>query len=182
MAYWFSDNIISSDVDMTVDMYKYAGKIISERLTRLTEQQKYGEVQIVSMSLGGMVPPIVANEYKDFDCVTLVCSGSNLAKSLWHSDRTQDIRNTFEKNGITIDQLTKDWHDIEPINNIDAFVGKHVKIIVSKKDTSIPTVYQREYVAAVKNADVLLRVKESCLDHYGAIIWFVMRCYLFGKL
>ena len=163
---------------MTVEMYKYVGKVIFERLTELTKQEEYKEVQLVGMSLGCMGAPMTAKTYKDFDHVTLVCPGSSLAKSLWYGERTQDLKATFEKNGMTIERLVKDWHDIEPENNLDAFVGKKVKIIVSKKDTSIPTVYQKEYVAAAKAAGVNPKVKKSIFGHYGAIIRFC----LFGKI
>ena len=178
VVYYFAEEILSADAIAVKNLYKQIEKEIPPRLTSIRDLYKYKEVRLIGMSLGNVALGVVANVWHEFSSVIQVCTASSLAKSVWDGDRTVDIRNIFEANKYNLINIESTWNEIEPINNIEAFLNKPMTIVVSQTDTSIPTHLQWDYVNGARAIGIRPKIKNSRLGHYGTIIVFC----LFGRI
>jgi len=178
IEYRWTDSTLSADAEYTLKAYKFiAGQIVKE-FSEITRQHEYGRVNLIGMSLGNVILSLVASQLNNFDRVTMICTASSLAKSLWYGNKTREIYYEMIERKVTLFDLKKVWRDIEPINHIGVFRNKNVRVVVSKTDTSIPARFQVEYVEQAKKQIKHLKVKTTRLGHYGAIIKYC----LIGKL
>jgi hypothetical protein len=177
VVYYFAEEVLTPDVGMVKWVYQQLQTIITSSLTKITNKTPYRSVNFIGMSLGNVALAVVADRFNKFDRVTMVCTASSLAKSVWYGDRTKDVRAELEANQLSLAQVEKVWYEVEPINHVAAFSDKKVTIIVSKTDSCIPTRFQTELVQAARKSITDLCVKYTKLGHYGAIINYC----LFGK-
>lgn len=178
LAYYFHDEILKPDTEVVQASYAYLRDTVAAELQELADSNNYDKMHLIAMSLGNPALSTVTGKFRDFDRATLICSGSSLARSMWHGTRTQHIRAGIEQSGHDLAYVEEAWRDIAPATHVDALVEKDVSILVSTTDEIIPTRYQMEFVHAAQEAGVNPDVQTTRLGHYAAI----GRYCLYGKL
>ncbi len=128
-------------------------------------------MHLIATSLGNAAFAVVSGKFTKFNKATMIVPASSLARSMWYGNRTQHIRTTLEKQGHSIGSIEAAWHDIAPINHINALVGKNVQMIISLTDKIIPSKYQIELVNKAIDAGINLRVIRRRVGHHGTIAW-----------
>jgi hypothetical protein len=99
--------------------------------------------------------------YKDNSDITdavLVVPGENPARDIWTSHRSRHIRRSYEKQGITREQLEKAWHNLAAENNMPA-KGTRVSLYLGKKDKVVPYELSQILVEILKKQDIELFYK-----------------------
>lgn len=172
LAYDFHDDILKPDAQEVVDSFSQIQSRVAERLYTLRDRQRYQSIRLIAASLGTTILAMVASAFPNFDKATMVTPGSDLAKCMWNGIRTSHIRRAFESQGIGQTNLENAWVSLAPANQTSAMRGKDLSLVISKADRIIPTLFQEEYVDALRADAIKPNVINSYLGHYGTIARF----------
>ena len=164
---------MSPDHESTVRYYKGIQERVSEDLNELRQWYGFSEINLIGISLGCVNALMVANHNPLVDKINLVVPGHCLAESMWNGVRTQKMRQAFEDNGVTLEQLKEYWHDLAPENNIDGLEGKGITVRISLADKVIPHYCGKSLIESMEKLGLNPVVREnSYLGHYCTVVSF----------
>jgi len=164
LALTFHDDILSNNLQTTIDSFENIKNKIAHHLFKIRDE--YEKISFIGLSLGNVALAMVAREFPDFDSAQLVLTADSLANSMWNGIRTSHIRDDFEQQGITAEDVTIAWKNLAPSEYANDLRGKTVSVVQSANDEVIPTVYQQQYIDDLKRAGVEPRVRTTTFGHY----------------
>jgi hypothetical protein len=173
-----NDHILGPYIDQTLESMDNVEEVVSDELFRLVDKNGYTEIEGTAASLGNVPFAKIAQRFGGFTGATMLVAGSNIARSTWEGDRTQEIRKLMEILGINEEILDADWDPIAPKTNASALKGVPVNLIMSQPDNVIPYKYQAEMANELLVAGAKVSVDVSYLGHYSLVGAY---CY-FGNL
>lgn len=109
---------------------------------------------------------MIVSDKVDIKKAMLVVPGANLAESFWHGDKTRELKQEMEKNGMSLKKLRNCWREISPDNY---FKRKSLRakfyIILSVNDKTIPIDNGRKLIALMKRRNIKFEILETFLPH-----------------
>jgi len=174
MAFDFHDHILEPNMPGVIAVHEHMSDSIAEDVNKRRVDEDFERVNLIGISLGSAALSLTASKLDTFTRVTNVVPGSNLAQCMWNGIRTQGIRESFERQGITLDELDKAWTTLGPSYHAPIMEGKEVNVRLSLNDGFVPTEYGEEYVAALQEAGANVSVQRSRLGHAMNIIKFCL--------
>ncbi|MEK7194456.1 MAG: hypothetical protein AAB660_02095 [Patescibacteria group bacterium] len=181
LIFEFPNEILSSDLELTLGCFNLLNTMLRERIRNLKDQYQFSKCVLVSNSLGGVTAALVYKDNPLINEVVLVCSGNNLAQNMWHGVRTQHLRKDFEKQNITLGQLKLDWRDLAPENHAPAPETK-ITTYFGKADRIIPFKEAVTLVSALRNKGFEVLHKNRHCGHYILVGQFILFPEQFVKL
>lgn len=169
LAYYFHDELLKPDIHIVQASYAYLQDVVSTELSAIVSSHDYRKVHLVALSLGNPALATVTAKFSAFDSVSLICTASSLARSMWFGSRTQHIKESLEHSGLCLADIEDAWQDIAPSTHLNALLDKEVSIVVSTTDRVIPTRFQMEFVNATKESNIYPDIKTTSVGHYTAI-------------
>lgn len=174
LIYQFPIKILSDNVHLTEKYFKEIEEEIRKDIKEIKAKYNFSEISFIGISLGGINALMAANGNKDVSEVFLIVPGDSLAESLWKGIGTQNLKNQIKKHRINLEELEKNWKDLEPKNNIDRLSEKHVEVYLSRSDTVIPYTNGHHLVKDMINKKINLKIYENKkLGHYLTILKFI---------
>ena len=110
----------------------------------------------------------------DITEVIFIVPGENLARDMWYGCRTQHLRKSYERQGISLEQLENFWYDLAAENNMP-YLGTKMSLYFGKADKIIPYKLGStlSFLFKKNNFNVLTKFF-SFLGHYLIIFWFLL--------
>ncbi len=171
LTYTFHDEILSADSESVIGSFKHIQRAAADEINILRRDNGYADVHLVGFSLGNVALAMTAAELDGNFRTTCIVGSSNLARSAWEGLRTRHIREDFEhRQKYTENQLDQEWAVLAPGNNTMSFDGKPVHMVISKTDRFLPTNYQEELAAKMKNSGAELTVERTNNGHVSSIV------------
>lgn len=171
LEYTSSPNILCNNPAQTHQCFISIASTVRDEIRDLKATHGFTKVHVIGISLSCVTALLIANENNRVDTITLVCPGHDIAESLWNGSRTREFRDEFEKSGMTLETLKKQWKDLAPMNNLHHV--KHVTVYLSHSDTVIPYSYGNQLVTAMKSNNIQpIVIENKHLGHYGTILGF----------
>lgn len=155
LIYIFNPKILSDDAGQTKKYFQEIKNKVVKDINSLDKKYKFKKIVITGISLGCVNASMVANSCKKINEIYLFDPGNCLAESMWKGKNTQNLRKSYEKQGIDLKKLKKLWEDLAPENNLDNFKGKKVHVFLAKKDEIIP------YSTGKKLVEEMKKLKEK---------------------
>lgn len=175
LGYEFPVGILSADYQATRRYFEMIRDMVVEDIRRLQAIHRFSEVNILGMSLG-CVHAAMVSEVFPFDAVTLVVPGHCLAESMWVGIRTQHLKKLFEKQGVTLERLKKEWSALAPEHNIHNLSQASVTVYLSRSDKVIPYCFGKKLVEVMRDQGLYPGVRENKYwGHYGTVKRFMRR-------
>jgi hypothetical protein len=168
------DQILEPNIDRVLQSLRQVKDRAHEELEALQDEFNYQTFHLVAISLGNVAASLLARAFGNFSTATLVMPASDLAASMWDGQRTQNIRRSFEEQGIKKDDLIEAWEELAPKNYATDFKHNGVTVYTSKPDKIIPYYYQRKMVDSLEAVGNEPMVKSSGVGHAATIIRFCM--------
>jgi esterase/lipase len=154
-----------SNARQTVKNFVYIKKVFNYDVNKINN-----DVVVLGTSLGGIAAFMCANDNKKVKKIILLVPGERLSVSTWEGIRTQNIRESFEKQGISLEKLKFLWKDIEPVNNIDHLQGKKIMIFNSISDSIIPYDQSKSLIKELRKRELDVKVVTNWqFGHHGTI-------------
>ncbi|MBX4190505.1 hypothetical protein KW794_00255 [Candidatus Saccharibacteria bacterium] len=175
LDYELHDQIIEPNIDRVPLSFEAIRIRIATDLSKLSDNFEYQSVHLIGMSLGNVALALVAKEYPEFSKATVVVGGDNLAALMWDGIRTQSIRRALSKQGVTKQELDEAWQGIAPGNQVEAFRGKDVRMIISTKDKVLPTAGQLNLRDKLYCAGADVSPSYSRLGHVATLTRFCIK-------
>ncbi|MDB5166791.1 MAG: hypothetical protein JWM37_863 [Candidatus Saccharibacteria bacterium] len=175
VSYKFHGQILSADIQQVVDSFHYIQETIAADINDLLRTGHYRHVDVIASSLGNVSLCLVANMFQEFNRVTMIVPGANLATCTWDGSRTKLIRKELEKQGITKHDLEDAWSSLAPIHNLSGLKDSEVRVYMSKSDLIIPTRYQMLLAVSLKADIRSCSLEESTNGHVATIANFCIR-------
>lgn len=175
LSYQFHKHILEPNIANVLDSFGTIRQTVTDDIAALVAVNGYSGVDFIASSLGNVSLCQIASAYPAFRKATMVVAGSNLARSAWEGSRTQDLRMSFEAQGVSESELDAAWADLAPMKHAEAFKVKQVSMFASTSDTVIPAAYQAEMVEAIRAVNAHVAVHSSPNGHAAAISQFCLR-------
>lgn len=163
----FADEILKPDVGEVKTAFHAIADQMSEHITALQDREHYRTTHYVGPSLGGVSLAMTAAQTA-FDSAQFIASGSDLAGATWNGYRTREIKDSFEDQGVSYEELAGAWYDLAPKTHAAAFSGKQVGVVISDTDEIIPTPYQNELSRTLTD-HASVNPTHTLLGHYFSI-------------
>lgn len=138
LEYEFPRGILSSDWEKTLECFDIIREEVIKEIKELKKEHKFSTVYLAGVSLGSFHACRIANNNKDITEMCLVIPGNCLAETVWGGMLTQNIKQDYKAQGISLRQLKRYWRELAPENNIDNLKVKHITIAISKADQVVP--------------------------------------------
>lgn len=138
LEYQFSKGILSTDKEMTLKYFKAICEKAKGDIEKLKKEHNFQKIKVIGISIGCVNACMMAENNPNINELILVVPGHCLAESMWQGFDTQELRKTYEKEGATLPELKKYWHDLAPENNINNLKCEKVSIFLSRADIVIP--------------------------------------------
>jgi hypothetical protein len=179
LNYEFPEGVLSSDEKLTKKDFLKMSEIVKKDIKDYKKRFKFKKIVVVGASLGGVIGFLVTNGNKNVDKFVSICTGYDLAESLWTGIVTKKLRKKFEKKKITLKKLKKAWEKITPANNVNKLKDKEIILFLSQADKVIDYSQGEKMFKALKNKKykVDLHVNKN-LGHY-LTIYFSYKKYNF---
>lgn len=175
LIYQFPIKILSANVHLTEQYFKDIQAEIKKDIKEIKQKHNFLEVDIIGMSLGCVNTLMVANKNPDINKLFLIVPGDSLSESLWRGVGTKKLKNQIKKHHINLEELEKDWKDLEPKNNIDGLFDKEIEVYISGADTVIPYNNGHRLVKDMQNIGLNPTVfKNKRLGHYFTPFYFII--------
>ncbi len=169
LGYEFPVGILSADYQATRRYFEMIRDMVVEDIRRLQALHHFSEVNIVGVSLGCVHATMVSEEFP-FDAITLVVPGHCLAESLWYGIRTQNLRKEFQKQGVILEQLKKEWYALAPEHNVHNMNQSSITVYLSQSDKVIPYRCGKKLVEVMRQKGLNPLVRENKYwGHYGTV-------------
>ncbi len=151
LTYEFPRAILSDNQELTKECFEVINRTVREDIKKLKEQYGFSKCILVILSLASSFGSMIYKDNPDINEIVLVVLGEDLARDMWHGYRTQHLRRSFERQGITLEQLRGYWHDLASENNMPAkntkismYFGKQDKIIPYRFSQTLEATLERE--------------------------------------
>lgn len=176
LEYNIESALLSPDYKYTHDAFKEVIDRVRLDIDNMVDQHGFKQVQVIGISIGCVEAAMIANHNDHVTRLVLVAPGCDLAQSMWYGLKTQNIRQLFEKQGITLDFLIEAWKDLAPENNFQGLKGKEVEIYLSKYDVNIPYRFGKRLVDQMLAHGLKPYVYENkYLGHYLTVLRYLWR-------
>jgi hypothetical protein len=179
LNYFFPRSILSPDVNVTIKSFYLIRDRIKSDIAELKAEYNFKQIDIIAPSLGVVSACLIANNNNDIDNLFLIVPGSCLASSLWHGIRTQKLKNNYQRQNISEEQLIKIWTSLAPKENINALIGRNIFVAISRADKIIPYRFGKELADSLQGiypSNTVIK-QNSHLGHYLTVIKY----YMFGR-
>ncbi|SRR6266568_1953248 len=138
ICYTYENEVFSTNIPKTIHNIKRIKNDILKTISQL-KKKGYTNFSVVSVSLGGVINMLVANESNDVKKIIFNTGGADIALNVWTSSFT---RGKFKKEiinqGYTLESLREAWQSINPLDNMENLNDKKILIYLAKKDKAIP--------------------------------------------
>ncbi|MDB5181866.1 MAG: hypothetical protein JWP13_629 [Candidatus Saccharibacteria bacterium] len=170
--------ILRPDIQGVIDSFTYIQEQVSLEIEKLQDKYAYEAIHLTGISIGTIPLSLVAQRTKHISKATFVVGGSRFAPSVWEGARTQGIRRAFEDKGVSLTELETAWSGLDPAMSATALKGRPVELYISETDTFVPTIYQDELVAALRDSGANVEEHRNKTGHAANIMTYCMK----GKL
>lgn len=181
IVYAYDDEVFSPNPARTLKSITAIADVILLRISEL-KNQGHKDFSIFSFSLGTLIGLMVANNSPDVSKVILNLVGTGPAETVWSWDKLYpDFEQKLHNQHLTLDNLSKIWAPIAPVNNISRLRGKKLLIYLTKRDKVIPYDHGLELVGQIKTAgyDYRLITNHHLVHAHAGVYNFAnMRTYL----
>jgi hypothetical protein len=133
LTYYFPREILSDQQKLTLDCFEVINQTIRNDIKKMRVEHGFGRVVLVCLSLAGSFGSMVYKDNSLIDEIVLVSTGENLARDMWRGCRSQYLREAYERQGITEDDLLSLWANVSPDKNMPAH-GTKVSIHLGESD------------------------------------------------
>ena len=184
LEYEFPKAILSSNWKFTLDYFNFIRKSVINEIEKLKKEYGFQKIKIIGVSLGCVNACMCANSNELIDEIFLIIPGHCLAESMWRGISTQQIRQEYENQKISIEELKIHWHALAPENNITNLKSKKISIFLSKTDKVIPYYCGKKLLEKAKSLKYNLFYKiNNNLGHYLTALQFYLspKRFLFNK-
>lgn len=180
LEYEFNPNILSAHWDLTLHYFLEIQKNTSMDIQSVLQKQNNKQLNIISQSLGNVNASTVLNYLTDnkiahVDNILMIVPGHSLADGLWTGIRTTDIKEDFERFGITFEVLNNRWKQLNPINIVSGFNGTNVHILYSPYDLVIRPNGILNFYNALKQAGAHPHLHKTDSGHFLGLINFLLK-------
>lgn len=171
-----NNNILSSNVSLTIDNYAKTVDEISLLIEKLMNKHGYKTIQLIAISLSTTLAGQLAQRIP-FAKITLIVPSASLAEGVWGGIRTRHLRREMEAQGITLQELNRKWSKLAPLEYRRTFEKIVTQIILAKRDRYVPYHLGKQLADSLQNTH---RHKVSVLP-FGHVATIVHTA-LFAKL
>jgi hypothetical protein len=174
LAYQFPGKSFSDDVQMTLKNFKDIQKKAENDIKFFRKKHNFSEVVVLGISMGVVNALMIANNNPDVQKLILVVPGDSIVKVLWNGIGAIEIKERITSRGIHMEDLEKEWKELEPRNNVSGLTDKDIEIHLSRSDDVIPYKNGRELLSVMKKIGLKPKVFENKdLGHYLTIFNFI---------
>lgn len=174
VTYTLSPHVLGTDAAQVVASYRCAAETIAYDLQERYTAGTYRYLHLIGTSIGNLPAVMLTSRLPLVNEITLAAVASDLARCCWEGIRTRDLRDIYERAGISEEQLVKLWHQLAPLHYIPYMADKKINLVVALKDRVIPTKYQLEFRDALAAANVPLTVRHYNAGHYASILRYCL--------
>jgi len=169
LFYEFPRAIFSNNHQLTKDCFSTINKTVRADIKKLKEKHSFKNCVLVSISLASSFGSMIYKNNPDVTEIIHIAPGENLARDMWHGCRTQHLRRSYERQGISLNNLEKRWHDLAPEYNFPDSKTR-VKIFFCSSDRVIPYKLGRSLDDTLKKNGFKTEVTTFSYGHYF-LIW-----------
>jgi len=174
LIYQFPKRILSDNIYLTQEYFKEIQEEIKQDIKDIKKKHNFEEISVIGISLGCVNALMVANKNPDINNVFLVVPGDSLSDSLWRGVGTVRLKSQIKKHKINLEELEKEWKNLDPKNNIDSLFDKKIEIHLSKSDKVIPYTNGHRLVADMEETGLHPSVfTNNKLGHYLTFLKFI---------
>jgi hypothetical protein len=173
LEYRFHDRILEPNIETVPKSFETIRNKIVQDLHVI--KGGFEKIQLVGLSLGNVALTLVAEEFPEYESASMIVPGSDLAACMWEGLRTRHVMEAFAKQGITKEQLRKDWKCLAPANHAAAFEDKDVSLHISSTDKIIPAVYQLEMEDSLQQAGARVSSVYRRMGHVSTLTQFCIK-------
>jgi len=175
LEYEFPKVILSSNWKLTLNYFNFICRSIGKEIEKLKRDYGFKKIKIIGVSLGCVNACMCANNNPFIDEIFLIIPGHCLAEYMWQGIITQQIRQEYENQKVSLKELKNYWHTLAPENNIIHLKAKKVSIFLSKADKVIPYYSGKKLLEQVKSMKYNIFYKtNNHLGHYLTILQFYL--------
>jgi hypothetical protein len=175
LEYEFPEEILSSNWKFTLSHFNKIKDLILEDIKILNKKYKFKKITLIGISLGGVLSCKIANNNPLINELDLIVPGHCLAEAMWKGISTQNLRKSYESQGINLRELKNYWKSLAPENNISQLKAKKINLFLSKSDLVIPFYCGNRLLTKIKSLNYNLSYKiNNSLGHYFTIFSFYL--------
>jgi hypothetical protein len=176
LEYKIASSLLSPDHAYTLAAFKEVEANIRAGMEETVRKYGFKQVQVIGLSIGCIEAVMVSVHNPHVAKVVLVAPGCDLAESMWHGLKTQNIRQLFEDKGITLEFLKEAWRDLAPERDFEGLKGKEVELYISKYDVNIPYRFGKRLADQMKAYGITTHVYENkYLGHYLTVLKYLKK-------
>jgi hypothetical protein len=161
LGYEFTEEILSSDVDLTKRNFYKIKETVRSDIDNLVEKYNLKKINFIGVSLGSVLTLMIAREIKNIQKIILIATSYNLAESVWKGALTKNIRQKLESQGGNLENLKEAWKDLAPENNIKDLNAEKIYVEISKMDKIVPYNHGKKMVELFNKRNCPITLKEN---------------------
>lgn len=165
LTYQFPGEILSDNKDFTKDCFEIINTRVRNDIKKYKAQYGFQKCHMLALSLGTSIGSVIYKNNEDINELTLVVPGENLARDMWFGWRTQHLRKSYERQGISLEDLEKDWSSLASENNMPC-PGTIVNIHYGKTDRIIPYRFSKTLATTLEKNAAKVSIHNHLLGHY----------------
>lgn len=182
LTYKFPREILSNQKDLTIECFEMINQTVRRDIKQLKEQYGFNYCVVAGLSLANSFASMVYKDNVDINEVVLVVPGENIARDMWYGCRTQHLRRSYVKQGISLEELDVAWRGLSAEYNMPA-PGTKISLHMARQDKVVPYWLSKSLSKTLeKNGfEVKTRVYYLC-GHYVVSVLFLLFPQWFIKL
>ena len=138
ICYAYDNTVFSPDVPKPIENIFLIKDDILKMIYQL-KKKGYTNFSIASVSLGGVITMLVANESNDIKKIIFNTGGADIALNVWTSSTTRgNFKKEIINQGYTLESLRVAWQSINPLDNMGNLDDRKFLVYLAKKDKAIP--------------------------------------------
>lgn len=174
LSYEFPRPILSNQVGLTRDLFEMINKTVRGDIRKLKEEYGFSQCVIVTLSLSSSFGSMIYKDNPDVTGIVLVAPGEDLARDMWHGCRTQHLRRSYQKQGVQLTELEREWESMASELNMPA-PGTRIALYYGKEDKVIPYRFSQRLASKLeKNGFKPLVKTYRFLGHYAVSYWCLL--------
>lgn len=164
----FHDDILSAAVERTLDSFT----VVADTIASQVQDHPHVSTRWIATSLGvTTLMRTLGGHQLPADKLELIVPGGDLAESLWNGVRTRPLREQFERQGVSMEELKEAWRLLSPTYQAQHIHGAEVDIRISLADTVISPDSAFGFADALRESGNTVQMHVNrYLGHYGTII------------
>lgn len=173
LIYEFPRQILSNDYILTKKIFNLVNTTIREDVGELKQKYNFKKCILIGISLSSSSGSMIYKNNPDITDIILVCPGNNLALNMWNGCRTQHLRKSYEKQGVTLEKLKSYWQELASENNMPA-PGTNITILYGKYDQVILYSEGKTLADTLRSNGLNVKIKNYYCGHYLLILYFLL--------